>query len=64
MRFLISHISVGAREICAGDVMENHKLNNNMNMGIGCADAGVEVLLFESTSILLLPKNLLNERCV
>ena len=56
MRFVILHISVGAREMGAGDVMENHKTNNNPNMGIGCAYAGVEVLLFESTSILLLPK--------
>ena len=47
---------MGAREMGAGDVMENHKTNNNPNMGICCAYAGVEVLFFESTSILLLPK--------
>ena len=56
MRFLISHISVGAREMGAGDVMENHKPNNSPNIGISCAYVVVEVLLFESISILLLPK--------
>ena len=48
----------------AGDMMENPKPNNNPNMGGVCAYAGIGVLDFESMLILLLPKNLLNERCV
>ena len=48
----------------AGDMMENPKPNNNPNMGGVCAYTGFGVLDFESTSILPLPKNLLNERCV
>ena len=50
MRFLISYISMGAREIGVGDRMENHKPSNSTNMGGWCAYAGVGVLVVESTS--------------
>ena len=48
MKFLIFHISTNAMEMGAGDVMENHKPNNDPNMGVGCAYAGIGVLVFES----------------
>ena len=60
----LSNEILGITFLGAGDVMENHKPNNSPNMGGVCAYAGVGVLDFESTSILLLARNILNERCV
>ena len=39
MRSLISHISTGAREMGAGDVMGNHKPKNNPNICGGLFDS-------------------------